>query len=263
MRFVKLLLIVATILFVGGIASPAWAQKTACKDIPIRWFIYPVATLEDGSTVPSAITGDGNWYAASNGTSNTVIHVCGDIPTRDATMALSSKRKISVSFGSPVTGSVLEESLLGAYQNSGFMNVRNILCASCSKAPFEPFTTRMGVQLFGLANRSDYQLRFMPSVTDAPSFHTGAGVIAAENVPYETSAVLVLPQPFDCTTGGSTKPSWIVRGMMASSDTNIAAGENLQVGTLSRSKSNGTRIHAGQYSMPFEMRIEALACFSY
>jgi hypothetical protein len=258
---VKLLPLVVGILFAGGAVSPASAQKN-CTDIPIRWFIYPVATLQDGSTVASAITGDGNWYAATSGTSNTVIHVCGDNPTRDATVALGSKRKIGLSFPAPITGSVIAESLSGTYQNSAFMNVRNILCHGCGTAPLEAFTTRMGFRLDLLANRSDYRLRFMSSTTDAPD-KTGATVLLEENFPYETSPVLVLPQPSNCATGGSTKPSWIVRGTVASADPALPAGENLQVGTLARISNSGTRSHAGQYSMPFEMRIEALTCFSY
>jgi hypothetical protein len=35
-------------------------------------------------------------------------------------------------------------------------------------ATFEPFTTRMAFQLYALASRSDYRLRFMPPTTDAP-----------------------------------------------------------------------------------------------
>jgi len=54
-----------------------------------------------------------------------------------------------------------------------------------------------------------------------------------------------------------------VRGTNASIDPNVPAAENLQIGTLSRIEAKGTRHHAGQYSLPFEIRIEALSCFSY
>ncbi len=247
----------------AGLWSGAWAQKGKCEGIPPRWFIYPVATMLDGSTVQSAISGDGNWYSASSGTSNTVIHWCGENASNDATVLMSRKRKLTVALPAPVTGSVIEESLSGTYQNSAFMNVRNILCYGCTKAPFEPFTTRMGLQFPALVNRQDYRLRFTPFVTDSPDRHTNPDAIPAENTPYEGSPVLVLPQPYDCTTGGSTKPSWIVRGTNASIDPNVPAAENLQIGTLSRIEAKGTRHHAGQYSLPFEIRIEALSCFSY
>lgn len=262
MNYLRALPLIVGFLLVGGAASPAFAQKSTCKDVPIRWFIYPVATLSDDSTVPSAITGDGNWYSAASGTSNTVIHVCGDNPTRDATVALSSKRTIGLTFGAPITGTATSDSITGSFRNGGFMNVRNILCVGCAKAPFEPFTTRMTLQLYMLANRSDYRLRFMPNLADAPD-RMDPALIAAENAPYESSPVQVLPQPYDCNAGGTTKPSWIVRGTVPSADAAVAAAENLQVGSLARITSKGARIAAGQYSMPFEMRIEALSCFAY
>ena len=53
----------------------------------------------------------------------------------------------------------------------------------------------------------------MPHVTDAPDRHIDPNQIPAENVPFESSPVLVIPQPYNCTTGGSTKTvRWIVRG---------------------------------------------------
>ena len=249
-----------------GISTGISAQKGAprCQDIPTRWFIYPVATLADGvTTVTSAVRGDGNWYSSGSGTSNTVIHVCGTSPSRDATLLMSSRRKMTIQMPPPVSGSVIQESLSGTFQNSGFMNVRNILCVGCSKAPFEPFTTHMAFQLYELTARQDYRLRFMPFVTDAPDLHIQPEAVPLENVPHESSPVRVLPQPFNCTTGGTTNPSWIVRATNASQDPDISPSENLQVGTLARIDSKGNRFHAGQYSMPFEIRIEALSCFSY
>jgi hypothetical protein len=66
----------------------------------------------------------------------------------------------------------------------------------------------------------------------------------------------VYPQPYDCNSGGTTKPSWIVIG-------NNVTGGFLQVGTLHKTVKGGTRVHEGQYQMPFELRIEALTCFNY
>lgn len=255
MRMVKLTVTAVVMLFVAGSWTPASAQKTACKDIQTRWFIYPVATLADGTAVASAISGDGSWYS---GGSNTVIHVCGTNPTYDATMLTSTKRKVKFFFGAPLTGSVVSESIAGGtYQDSPFMNVRNILCVGCAD-PSQPFTTRMGMRYN--MNNADYRLRFFPFVTDSPDRHTDPATIPAENTPYDASPVLVIPQAYDCKTGGATKPSWIVRGTNPSADPDIAPGENLQVGTLGRVTRTNV-IHAGQYSMPFEIRIEALSCF--
>src|SRR5688572_1511575 len=133
-------------------------------------------------TVNSAIRGDGNWCSSGAGTSNTVIHVCGGDPTYDSTMALSGKRKLSVSLPAPVSGSVRQESVSGTYLDSAFMNVRNILCGGCVLPPGEPFTTHMAFQLYGLS-RDVYRLRFMPHVTDAPDRHINPDQIPAENVP--------------------------------------------------------------------------------
>ena len=102
----------------------------------------------------------------------------------------------------------------------------------------------------------------MPPNVDAPDRHIEPGVIPAENTPFEASPARVIPQPYDCASGGTTNPSWIVRGSTPSADPAIPANENLQVGTLRRMTTTGL-VHAGQYSMPFEMRIEALSCFTY
>ena len=85
--------ILATVAAVAMVAAGEWttalAQKGGgCRDVETRWFIYPVATLQDGTTVPSAIQGDGNWYSSAAGTSNTVIHLCGADPTYNSTMSL-------------------------------------------------------------------------------------------------------------------------------------------------------------------------------
>lgn len=257
MRKVNIALSLVALLLGSGTFTPAFAQKNTCKDIAIRWFIAETVTLPDGTVAPAAISGDGQWYS---GGSNTVIHVCGTNPTYDATIAVGNKRKVAVTFGAPISGSVIAESIAaGTYRDSPFLNVRNLLCVGCAD-PKGPFTTRMASQW--KLNTSDYRLRFMPPVTDSPDRHTNPEAIPAENTPYEASPVLVLPQPYDCHVGGTVKPSWIVRGTNASADPAIPPAENLQVGTLSR-VTNSSITHAGQYSLPFEIRIEALSCFTY
>lgn len=250
----------------GGIAVTAAQKKGGggsggCTDVPIRWYVYPVASLADGSTIPAAIRGDGNWYSDASGASNSVIHRCGTNPTHDATMAVAKSRRVTFAFSSAVSGSVLEEGFgPGVLQNSPFVNLRNLLCAGCADS-HSPFTAHMAFQLYSI-ERQDYRFRFMPPTVDAPDLHIDPAVIPSENTPYEASPVQVIPQPYDCNVGGATKPSWIVRGVNPSADPAIPASENLQVGTLRRVTRTGS-VHAGQYSMPFEMRIEALSCFSY
>ena len=248
MRASTLVVVALTIVCVASQWNVASAQKGGCRDVATRWFIYPVATLPTlpPTTVAAAITGDGDWYSSSSGTSNTVIHVCGSDPTYDSTLLMSSRRKLSVAFPAPISGSVLQESVSGTYLNSAFINVRNLLCFGCATPPGQPFTTRMAFQLYGLANRSDYRLRFMPHATDAPDRHTLPEQIDAENTPFEGSPVTVLPQPYDCMTGGSTRPSWIVRATVPTSDAQVPAGQALQVGTLTRI-GKPSIVHAGRY----------------
>ena len=150
---------------------------------------------------------------------------------------MSGKRKLSVSFLAPVSGSVLQESVSGTYLDSAFMNLRNILCVGCTLPPGEPFTTHMAFQLSSLS-RDIYRLRFMPHVTDAPDRHINPDQIPAENVPFESSPVLVIPQPYNCTTGGSTKPSWIVRGTVLTSDARRGHSRELAGGHAESGRQN-------------------------
>lgn len=138
---------VAAAMVYGAVAVQAQKGGGGCKDVPVRWYIYPVATLSDGSTTAAAIQGDGNWYP------NGSIHRCGANPTYDATMVVQKSRRVSFTFGAPVSGSELEESLAaGLYQNSPFLNVRNLLCVGCAD-PSAPFTTHLALQLYGIGRQ--------------------------------------------------------------------------------------------------------------
>ena len=253
MRRVSVAVATVVLAAILGQWNAVFAQKNRCKDVAIRWFIYPEWTLQDEEPpITSAIRGDGTWYSTTSGTSNTQIYVCG---TKDATMLMGQSRKLNLTFPAPVTGSVIDESISAeSYQSRAFLNVRNILCAGCSN-PHAPFTTRMSIVLYDMLKPSDYRLRFLPDDTDAMDTEPPGEI---ENFPNEASPVLVIPQVYDChMPGGNTRPSWIVRG------TNTAANGVLQLGTLTRITNSGQPVHAGQYSMPFEIRIEALSCFSY
>jgi len=246
----------AGLLLLAG--SPALAQK--CADYNTRWFFYPSATMPDGvTTVPSAISGDGNWYGTSGPTYGS-IHICGSNPSYDSTIVLPTKRYLTYSFPAPIPGSVINQSLPGApgvFVRSGFVNVRNILCHNCSVDRTQPFTSRISYQINNLVGRDTYRLRFMQQIVDAPDLHTDPSAVPGENMPYASSAVLVIPQPYNCTSSGTVKPAWVVRGTMPNSPEGF-----LQVGTL-YNIGVSPAVHAGQYSMPFEIRIEALSCFSW
>jgi len=251
--------LVAGLLILSGARMELAAQSGGCKDPATRWFFYPQATMPDGtSTVNSTIKGDGGWYTNGALGINAVIHICGSNPTDDSTIVLGSRRKLTFEFPAPIPGSVLQESLPGApltFRGGTFLNVRNILCRNCSVDRTQPFTSRLGVQIDNLVGRDDYRLRFMPLLVDAPDLHTDPSAVPGENIPYSSSPVLVIPQPYNCPTG-PVKPAWIVRGTNSNNDL-LTPG--LQVGTLRKLPS----IHAGQYYMPFEFRIEALTCFTY
>lgn len=96
----------------------------------------------------------------------------------------------------------------------------------------------------------------MPVYVDAPNLHPVNG---NQNTPYDSSPAKVYPQSFDCNIGGTTKPSWLVLG------NNVSDQSSMQVGTLYKLSNapNGTDVHQGQYMLPFELRIDALTCFSY
>jgi hypothetical protein len=137
----------------------------------------------------------------------------------------------------------------GTYAVQGWINVRNLPYSH------QPFTTHLGTTFTG-PDRASYRLAFMPVDADAPDLHP---VNDNENVPYDSSPAKVYPQAFDCNTGGTTKPSWLVLG------NNLNSLGLMQVGTFYK-LANGastTDAHEGQYTMPFELRIDALTCFSY
>jgi len=245
---------IRTLFLVGGLSSSLFAAR--CTEQPLRFFIYPVTTLQDGTTtVPSAIKGDGNWYTDGGGMVAR-INICSE--TYDATLTLSTKRKLTVTFPAPIAGSYVDSPIpAGSYSVSGFINVRNLLCSGCAN-PHNTFTTHIGTQLPSLIGNKTFYLRFMPLAVDAPDLHIDPTVLPEENFPYTASPGVVVPQPYNCNTGGTVKPSWIVRG----NTPNAAVNPQLQVGTAHDYSTNPPR-RAGQYSMPFEIRIEALQCFTY
>ncbi|MBI2687251.1 MAG: hypothetical protein HYX27_13110 [Acidobacteria bacterium] len=242
------------VMVLAASAGTVAAQK--CSDQPLRFYLYPAATLPDGvSTVTAAVTGDGNWYDAS-------IKNCGG--TYDAVLNLlaGSKRRLTFIFPSPIPSSYVDVPIpAGTYQKSGFINVRNLICKNCTDA-HKPFTTHVGMQISSLINRRDFRLRYMPVIVDAPDLHIDPAEVPEENMPYSGSPALVIPQPYDCLSGGQVKPAWVVRGTVNNNDPSTPAGFQLQVGTA-HDISSSTPVRAGQYSMPFEFRIEALQCFSY
>jgi len=227
------------------------AAKTTCTDIPIQvMMLNNVVDPITGAVTPSALRSDGEGEYVNSTTVSATIHVCDG--TNDAILNVSSgKRSFVYAFPSPIPGSATQSPRWtpGTDIVSGWINVRNLLYNH------QPFTTHVGTTFTG-PDRSTYRLAFMPVNVDAPDLHP---VNDNENVPYDSSPATVYPQAFDCTIGGTTKPSWLVVG------NNLNSLGMMQVGTLYKlaTGANSTNTQEGQYTMPFELRIDALSCFSY
>jgi hypothetical protein len=245
--------VLAALITCVGFASSAWAAAPPCADIPVRVTILSNAVDPvTGVMTPAALRSDGSGeYVHGGAKVSATIHVCDG--TRDVILNISStKRTFAYQFPTPIAGSVIESQPAwapGTHKVTGWINVRNLLFSR------QTFTTHMGTT-FTAPDRASYRIGFMPVAVDAPNLHP---VNDNQNTPYDSSPARVYPQPFDCNMGGTTKPSWVVLG------TNRDDLGRMQVGTLNKLTSNasGTNAHKGQYSLPFELRIDALHCFSY
>jgi hypothetical protein len=236
-----------------GLASSSWAAEPPCADVPVRVTILSNAVDPlTGVVTPAALRSDGlGEYVHGASKVSATIHVCDG--TFDVILNVSStKRTFAYQFNNPIAGSVIDSQPAwapGTHKVSGWINIRNLLFSRQS------FTTHMGTT-FTAPDRGSYRIGFMPVTVDAPNRHP---VSDNQNTPYESSPARVYPQPFDCNSGGTTKPSWVVLG------NNPGDQGSIQVGTLNKlaTTASGTSAHKGQYSLPFELRIEALQCFNY
>jgi len=252
-RFLRPGSMLVTFAICAGVASSAWAAGAPCTDVPVRVTILNNAIDPvTGVVTPAALRSDGlGEYVHGASKVSAVIQVCDG--TNDAILNVSStKRTFAYQFPSPVAGSVIESKPAwapGTSTVSGWINVRNLLFSR------QAFTTHMGTTFTG-PDRASYRLGFMPVSVDAPNLHPVDG---NQNTPYDSSPAKVYPQSFDCNIGGTTKPSWLVLG------NNQDDLGRTQVGTLYKlaSSPRGSNIHQGQYTLPFEIRIDALTCFSY
>ncbi len=258
-RFVSLLSIAVLSLAVSAAAGSA--HGGSCTDVLLRFTMHESATLMnlDGTvvtdssgnpvTVPSAVVGDSSGDVYTTGASIK----CG---TNDAVLnLLVGSRQLTLKLPSPINGGSSLTPPPGAYTDNGVANVRNIICQGCA-SPGQPFVTRGGVQMNSMYNRSEYNLRFagpnMSTLQFAPDLDNDSTWV---NSATGTSLLYVAPQPYDCVT---SYPSWIVRGTLV----NQASQPNyVQVGTLIDMGKNGSgTTNAGQFSTPFEYRIETLSC---
>ncbi len=242
------------------------AQK--CKDIPLTITFHQTAIPSnwDGTAdttavpVPSAFVGDGNdVYVDSSGVGATIKFCSG---THDAVLnLLVSKRRLTARLPAPIpdSGANLYTPPADSYTRNGLLNIRNIICFGCV-SPGQPFVTHVLVGLDTLMNTENYSFRFLPSAnpTSLPVAGTvqsdDAAAAAMSNTPNATSWAVVLPQPYNC--GQGVYPSWIVRGTLPNSSSQPSF---MQVATLFDKDRN---LNAGQFSMPFDIRVQANQCFN-
>jgi hypothetical protein len=245
------------------------ARAARCTDIPASFTLHETATVMnldgtvalDGAnnpvTAPSAIVGDGNDVYSANAS----IKICG---TRDGILnLLTGQRKISAILPSPVANSGANAATPppGKYTANGVINVRNLVCQGCA-SPGQPFVTRAGVELDSMFNGLTYHVWNMPAIDIstlpfAPDSDGDSSAVSLSNSPNVTSLVIVLPQPYNCTQG--IYPSWIVRSTLPNQGSQPSY---VALATLvDTTKNNQTTTSAGQFPMPFEYQIQALACF--
>jgi len=224
-----------------------------CQDIPLRVTIYNQALIESSNTsVSSAIRSDGQGeYTTAS------IQICSG--TNDAVTNLSgTKRTFTFAFPVPIDGSVIQTSpawVPGTYAVTGWINIRNITFSKL------PFATMAGSTFSMGGDRSTYRFGFKGAsslLPNAPNLHDPDNT-PGDNVPFSSSPVVVYPNyPVPCGTG--SMPTWLVRATSVN-----APDTKLEVATLHKQASppSSSDTHEGQYSMPFEMFIEALRCFPY
>ncbi len=253
-----LTLLVAGFMMSSVKVVPAIEAPGTCKDIPLRITLYnnAVTDPETNATIPSALRSDGGGEYINGVSTSALIKVCGG--TNDAVLNVAStKRRFRFVFPEPIPGSVINDSLPfwvpGNFLVSGWINVRNITFSKLA------FTTRMGSTFTPSVERATYRLGFHPYQAEAPDLHSGETLADLDNTPYETSPAMVYPNypvtASECGTGNM--PSWLVRG------TTRNGRGMMEVATLHKKLKNGSQVHNGQYTMPFEMRIEAMQCFPY
>jgi hypothetical protein len=243
-----------SLIVIGVIDARSAAAADKCSDIPLRVTLFNLAVADpaSGATTPAAIKSDGGGEYTT-----ATITVCAG--TNDAVTNLGgTKRTFTVVFPPPISGSVIEAVpswVPGTYSVSGWINIRNITYSK------QAFATMAGMTFTRAGDRTTYRFGFKGQSLDlpnAPNLHD-ANQTPGDNVPLPSSPVIVYPTyPPVCGTG--SMPTWLVRATSPNSpDTNT------QVGTLHKQESTprASDVHEGQYSVPFEMFIEALKCFPY
>lgn len=238
---------------------------TSC-DVPISWIFEATGS----ESAPAALTDDGKgaYKGGVDGIFNSVIHGCWG--SYDATLGLNKtrKRSIKMKFPNAIPDTNIEASspsFAGGNEivANPFMNVRNITGFGYPVTPGVPFYTKMSLGFKG-PDAVDYELAFLPFDGMCP---TNDGLIcvdsktndlgsANQNAPVTAAWVKVtyLPRNFGQPWSETNTDQWIVEGLF----TEATDPPIIQRGTL-LSQDVHNYVHRGQYSMPFRIRITALA----
>ena len=238
----------AVTLLMMGTAFAAPGKGANCTNVPIRVTMFQ----NKDTSLASAIYSDGAEYTNMVGGVSALIKVCEPQFGINAVWATGNAgRKFTFNFPSPLSGSNVQEQPSwagkGPFLAPGIISVRSITWSH------QPFTTHVGLSF--TISRTTYEMRFMPETVDAPDLHLGDPTY--DNFPFHASPATVVPQAYDCDTGGATKPSWHVYG------NNFSDEGKMQAGTLRKPLKDGTLVHEGQYTTPFEFLIEAQTCYAY
>ena len=245
---------------VAFVAQAAQAQKNGgCTNPAIQWIINPIYV--DGAT-PNKIQGDGSPYIDGQSGVTTRINVCSG--TFDATLLLGNRgRVLSYDF----SGLLASNSYTPAWALSGstvtgagFLNVRNIwfVPSGSNRDEEYTFTTRLGSNPPVSSGSPDFPMA-NPS-PDAPS--SIPNVLALSNTPYPDSLVIVHHCPANTNTAAC--PNIVHETWFAYPDPNPTASGVSQTGRPITQVGNllvtvrGSKVNAGEFSMPFSFTISLL-----
>jgi hypothetical protein len=248
---------ILTVIFFATLSGLSYAGKPVkgCSDVPVM-FTFESTT---SSNVPSAINGDGNGgYSHGVDRVNAVIHFDSDCNgSRDAGFGLGrrSTRTVSLQF-SGISGTDTIGGTFPSFNGSTVIAKPGFIILNLTGYGYpvgSTYYTKMSFRFTEPGTSTVYDMVFAPFDGLCP-FSDGLCVDSItndivspdQNSPVSAAWVKVTYLP----ASGSTPDQWIVEGEITEAD----APDVIQRGTLISSG-----VHRGQFSMPFRIRITALA----
>ena len=257
----------AVALSLGALGVAFGAKPGGCGDVPISvTFVAPAAAS-------ATISNDNPGLAYQNGVDGVaaVIHYNRDCSgTRDATLNLgSSTRTALLQFPDAIPGSILAGGPPsfaggGAFSTHFFINVRNVVgyqTPGITPGVAATYYTKVTSSNIAGPDGNAYILTIFPDNATCPAVcaSTTDGTTPLHNSPVQTAWSKVTYTPRDASQPWSLSnaDTWVVDGE-GSSNEPPATANILERATLYL---DGRRAmtHYGQYSMPFEIVITALA----